>query len=316
MLCSISASILLLLLVQCRSEQSAEQARHSEKQALQHIPGALSGASGAQLHTPPSVRGGAQAESEPGRERNTCAWLKEPVDPPSPEHLTYFRQNSQTQSGEDLTLLERYPAVALRKGGVILESGAFDGSKYSSSWAFERTLEWTAIHIEANPRTFEKLKTNRPASKRVINLNVALCAEPREVHYVDHAEPFPAAGIWQFMSIRLRRTYFSDIPLFAASPVDAKTSLVTPLQCLPLAQALPPERHNIHVWVLDVEGAEVEVLKATDFNVLSFGVIVKETSDDIIKEAQATDILRRNGYVKVSELDRSTWYINECLLDV
>ena len=52
---------------------------------------------------------------------------------------------SRAQHGEDVWLYEN--AFYGKSQGLILETGALDGIKYSTSFFFESFANWTAIHI-------------------------------------------------------------------------------------------------------------------------------------------------------------------------
>jgi hypothetical protein len=81
---------------------------------------------------------------------------------------------SFAQDDEDVYLYENFFFGV--ENGVIMESGALDGKEFSNSAMFESYLNWTAIHVEADPDNYAKLLTNRP---NAVNVNAALCSEPR-----------------------------------------------------------------------------------------------------------------------------------------
>lgn len=49
--------------------------------------------------------------------------------------------------------------------GTIMESGALDGDRLSTTYMFEKFFNWFPIHVEASFQHFAKLKVNRPHGK-------------------------------------------------------------------------------------------------------------------------------------------------------
>lgn len=69
--------------------------------------------------------------------------------------------------------------------GIVLESGALNGMRYSSTFMLQYFAHWFPIHIEASPSNFEELVNHRNDS---ININAALCSSPQTLHYTDLSE--------------------------------------------------------------------------------------------------------------------------------
>jgi len=93
------------------------------------------------------------------------------------DHYNYH-QFSHAQDEEDIWLFENF-FYGMEKG-LILESGALDGIEFSTSLMFEKYLNWSAIHVEADPDNYAKLTKNRLSS---VNINAALCSEPKSLVY-------------------------------------------------------------------------------------------------------------------------------------
>ena len=139
---------------------------------------------------------------------------------------------------------------------LILESGALDGAQFSTTAFWVYGMQWRAMHVEASPISYAALKANRPES---LNVHSALCARAGALHYAADAGAaggkHPVDGIWELMSENHRRAYFpntvaSRLPTVACRPVAALLALfgVT----------------HVDLWVLDVEGGELEVLQSFD----------------------------------------------------
>lgn len=256
------------------------------------------------------------AHEKQGHTDPNCDWLTVPPGQLMTDaefDAFYSPGMARAQSGEDNLLLGSMPGLVARTGAVILESGALDGKLYSTSWAFEKALHWTAIHIEANPLVFQKLMENRPPSDKVTNIRAVLCDRDREVHFVDWGRGVAAAGVWEFMTVPFRKRFYPDIPPFSSVPRPTNRTRVTTTPCRPLGGLLPPSLTNIHVWILDLEGGELAVLRSTDFDQLKFGVIVKELSSAMAIEAKTRILLESHGYIWVGNYARSAWFVNGCL---
>ena len=204
--------------------------------------------------------------------------------------------NFKAQSGEDRFALAHF--FAGRRGGLILESGALDGVAFSTSWLFERALGWRAVHVEASPRMFADLVRNRPGA---LNIHAALCGEPRTLHlaFVDHTDA--VGGLWEFMSPRHRAEFWPG------TDVDKLPRVA----CMPLAPLLALFGIvHVDLWVLDVEGAELEVLMATDFARLSVDVIVVETIGFAPEQdARVVAYIEAQGFVNFGVDHHNTWLV-------
>jgi hypothetical protein len=108
--------------------------------------------------------------------RNPARYSKELVKSSESERL--WSESSQGQDQEDVWLYENW-FYGMEKG-VIMESGALNGILFSNSIMFEQFANWTSINVEADPENYSNLKVNR---QRAINVNGALCSEPRLLHY-------------------------------------------------------------------------------------------------------------------------------------
>jgi len=158
---------------------------------------------------------------------------------------------SHSQHQEDVWLYENW--FFGMTNGVVLESGALDGDTYSNSYMFRLALDWHAVHIEGDSANFIFLKHNR---RDAINVHAALCKKPATLHYVPSTNA-AVRGIWEFMADAFKSTWHAN--------VDVNKLPTVP--CVPLPQVLTAlHLQHIDLWVLDVEGAEEEVLQGVDFS--------------------------------------------------
>lgn len=150
--------------------------------------------------------------------------------------------------------------------GIVLESGALEGLFMSSTYMLEYLSGWTAIHVEANIKSFKKLIRNRYKS---INVNAALCSEPAVLHYVDIDLP-DTHGIYEFMTKQYVTKWHPSL-----SPESL--NMLPLIQCLTVKQLMRIlHLTHIDVWYLDTEGSEISVLKGVDFSAVKFQTVIME----------------------------------------
>jgi hypothetical protein len=189
------------------------------------------------------------------------------------------------QDGEDMWVYKNFFFGMTE--GIILESGALDGMTFSTTYMFEKYLNWTSIHVEADPRNFAKLLEAR---KESINIQAGLCTESRPLHYASRGE---VGGFVELMSDSFMSYWFDD--LYNNTVEIYKLPLVL---CLPMKSLL----HILHlkhidIWVLDVEGAEYSILQSTDFKAVHISFIVMECDNHSPEtDTSKMNILKENGF--------------------
>ena len=151
------------------------------------------------------------------------------------------------QAGIDKHLHEKYfPNL---KNGFFVECGSSDGLSQSVCKFFEESMGWMGINIEPVPTSYEKLIVNRPNS---INHNVALYNEnitKKFVHLqsvkdkdftfglgriLKDGEEFKNNSEWNYIQYNVECRKFKD---------------------------LFKENREIDLFVLDVEGTEIEAME-------------------------------------------------------
>lgn len=192
-----------------------------------------------------------------------------------------------------------------RGGGTFLEMGALDGVTYANTYALEHVLGWKGILVEASPSSFKLLKDNRPGQ---VTLHVAVCETPTVVHYADAYDPC-CRGIAEFMALEFLLLRHPEVPGgtdFSALPT---------VRCEPLPTILGTFGvQHINFFSLDVEGGELSILRAIDFSLVSFDVLVIE-ADGLNKEKDKAviDLLGTKGYKYHGHVTntRNDWFVRE-----
>ncbi len=178
-----------------------------------------------------------------------------------------------SQDGEDLHAYTRY--FYGRGGGTFLEMGALDGVLYSNTLALEVEAGWHGVHIEASPSSFDALARNRPGQ---VAVHAAVCGSPRRVHFIDGPVPAVRAIVEMMPPGFMRQWHPALAAEMAAVSLDDVMRGLPEVTCAPLADILAAVGDITHInfFVLDVEGAELEVLQALDLTRVSFDVVVVE----------------------------------------
>lgn len=194
---------------------------------------------------------------------------------------------SLAQDQEDVWLYENW--FYGMKNGIIMESGALDGVLFSTSYFFEEFANFQSIHVEADPENYKNLINNR---ENAININGALCSEPKLLHYSSEGV-IPVRGFVEFMTPSFLKKWHGKI----YKNITQIDSLPT-VQCLPVKSLLREINvKHIDIWILDTEGSEESVLKGVDFNLVHFNAVAMECdAHDLEKNKRKTDILENNNF--------------------
>lgn len=201
-------------------------------------------------------------------------------------------QKPRSSNREDVMIYERffsagqplYKTVTGANHGVFLEMGAFDGIAESNSLFYERCLGWRGLLIEANPIPFKELIANRPLAHK-LNMAPSCLDDHSTIKFVSHQ--YTSAGEY-------------DVLPDADKATLNKESLLD-VHCGPLSLYLDKLGiTKIDFWSLDVEGAELEVLKTFDFDKVQVGVLMVESfnrqcQEHCPKRDAVRDLLQSRG---------------------
>ena len=192
-------------------------------------------------------------------------------------------QRFYSQVGQDKWIIGKvFPGV---RDGYFIDVGAWDAVEHSNSKALE-DLGWNGICIDPFPRNWRDRR----------------CQLFREVVYDQKGEKIqfrmagPLGGIdahiglWRGLTrgqqlIELTTTTLADIVERANAP------------------------KYIHYVSIDVEGAELEVLKGFPFTEYTVGAFTIEHNFDRLRRAQIGQLLEQHGYRFAREQYVDDWYL-------
>ena len=239
---------------------------------------------------------------------NSTYQYKPPTAIAAPKHKTlecgngpYFRQffklpsTERSRYDEDKQIYQNFFQDKLEGDmlgtGMYVELGAFDGKTESNTRFFDACLNWTGLLIEGNPTTFQKTMEARPNSHRM-SFAPSCSADYEAVNKTI-----------QFASYPMTNAGLKG----KARDYDEKTQVGVP--CGPLGPVLEDifEGQRINFFSLDVEGAEVMVLKTIDFSrvhidLLMVEVLNKFCDEDCPARDEIRDIMKKAGYKRYERI--------------
>jgi Methyltransferase FkbM domain len=189
-----------------------------------------------------------------------------------------------SQMDQDRWIVQRvFPSV---KNGYFVDIGSADGVLASNTKVLE-DLGWSGICIDPFPK----------------NMRSRTCAVFKEVvdSKAGRKVPFRAAGIWGGIEQYLDKWKELDV-VKQAEVVEFTTTTLDDI----LARAKAPD--FIHYISLDIEGAELEALKAFPFSKYKVGAFTIEHNFEEPKRSQIKDLLESKGYRRVRTVAQDDYY--------
>ena len=172
-----------------------------------------------------------------------------------------------------------------KKEGFYIDIGAHDGKSLSNTIIFEN-LGWKGICVEPLPDVFKILKQNR----RCDCFNVAISETSDE-----SLEFIRAKGVEMLSGLSNQMTEVHKKRIIKEKgeieKIYVKTLTFTDLM------SNYPEIRNVDFLSVDVEGAEISIIKTIDFNKYNFNLITVENSGEIKGNAQKLiNFMEEQGY--------------------
>lgn len=208
-------------------------------------------------------------------------------NPGTPEPTDTFR----AQNGEDRWLDNFFTH---KRSGFFVDVGAYDGVHLSNSYHFEQ-IGWTGLLVEPDPARAEHCLIARPRS-HTFHCAAVDSPDVREVtfHQVDAAGVFSTTNLTTEHANRLSNMGH----VFKPMTVPARTvdSMLEEIGA-----------HCIDFVSIDVEGAELSVLKGFDLRRWSPSIVVIE-SNTKSRSPEIRDYFVRNGYGYWHSIDVNDFY--------
>ncbi|KAL1451404.1 hypothetical protein WDU94_005783 [Cyamophila willieti] len=177
---------------------------------------------------------------------------------------------------------------ANKRDGTFVECGAVDGVFLSNSLYLERALNWRGLLIEADRNNFNKLRTkNRNA---YISNTCLSTSNQAKVNVFDSVNQ-TSDQVWWVKGIG-KLDEEGDAALTKSRMVTK-----TKIQCFPFYSfMLALNMRTLDYFSLDVEGAELNILKTIPYDKIEIKVISVEWLHHTQKGSELHEFLESKGY--------------------
>lgn len=166
--------------------------------------------------------------------------------------------------------------------GTYVEMGALDGVKFSNTLFFERQLGWSGLLIEPS-RLFKSLEKNRGTHNYFAN--DVVCEDNATVGWYEET----LSNTWSAVS-------GIDSLAKVRAPVKQSRPKLSQRVCKPLQRLLAAaDIRHIDFFSLDVQGAELSVLKTMDWSIPVEILLVELDGSDRQKDMEVRQMLRAHG---------------------
>ena len=174
-----------------------------------------------------------------------------------------------SQYGQDMVVAELLP----QRNGTFLDIGAFDGMSFSNSFYLEKHLGWTGVCVEPNPVQFGRLQ------------------ECRSCHCEQAAVVARATDEMEFTILAGEGAMLSGLCSVASGEKTSRIERMmaegrTHMEKVRVSCRTVPEilgnasLTKVDFISLDIEGGELEIVKALDFDEMGTSVIAVEANNN------------------------------------
>jgi FkbM family methyltransferase len=191
--------------------------------------------------------------------------------------IKQFRKRNQKNyfsiNGLDQKLEQYLPKM----GGFFVELGANDGISQSNTFYFERYKQWSGVLIEPTPHNYLKCLANRSTQNHIFcNACVSFDYKDRFVEIVFANLMSSPVGLESDVVDPLSHAMSGKKFLESTDQIFAFGAIAKTLNTILLESKAPCQ---IDMLSLDVEGAEIEVLKGVDHSQFRFRYLCIECRD-------------------------------------
>ena len=193
------------------------------------------------------------------------------------ERIFFWNEKFSSQSGQDKIIKNSF--FRSKKNGFFVEIGAFDGIEGSNCLHFEKSMNWDGIAIEPSKIQFEKLSKNRNCKV----LNTAISPTEKDVEFMEVIE-----GLTQMSGI-------NDDNYSAKSIIENNKSTKfnkNKIKTSTFGKSILIK--EIDYLSIDIEGAELDVLKSINFQEYIIKVISVENNNP--EKINFNSFLKENNF--------------------
>lgn len=219
--------------------------------------------------------------------------------------------NSKSQLGQDKILDENI--FKGKTNGFFVEVGALDGFGASNTFFFEKERNWSGILIEPNPIEFIKmLNIDRPLS---VKENCVISDSEMDINFLSIEGPCNVlSGIMEFYNPHHLERINRELDMYSSYPIGHElysNKQVIQMKAVKLQTLF--DKYNVKdvdLISIDVEGAEMQVLKSIDFNKVNINCFLIENNYGLDKE---TTYLISKGYKLLGNIQWDSIFVKNNL---
>ena len=204
------------------------------------------------------------------------------------------KMNSKSQIKQDLIIDSQI--FKEKRNGVFVEVGALDGFGASNTYFFEKERDWSGLLIEPNPFEFEKMNLN-PRDKSHKE-NCAISEVETDVNFLAITGPCNVlSGIVEFYNPQHLERINRELSMYSSYPEGHEyysTRENIKIKTVRLETLFDKyQMKDIDLVSIDVEGAEMSVLKSINFDKVNINCFLIENNYGLSEE---TEFLKSKGY--------------------
>ena len=206
-----------------------------------------------------------------------------------------------SQAGQDRFIEKEF--FSRKTGGVFVDIGGYDGLTSSNTLYFESFLGWRGLCVDPVPKFYELMSDIRNA----VCLNVALADYNGEGSFLEINKGLTQMG-------GLMATLRKDLPEIVKDKGSETRQINVPVKTF---QSIVSDQDLTHIdyCSIDVEGAEISVLKGIDFNKSNISVFSIENPTSLgNNQSIVRDYMENEGYQLVRSIGEDDIFAKATLL--
>ena len=203
------------------------------------------------------------------------------------EHFTYY-----ADGGQDQVVHEKF--FPNKMHGVFVDIGAHAGIRCSNTYFFEKTLQWTGICFEPNPKTYQELIRKR----KCLCIEGAVSDKEGTDTFVCHRNSWVSGLLNKYNETHYKKWKLDTVIKDKNRIIQVKTYLLNHI-------LLENDIKHVDLLSIDTEGGELDILKSIDFDRFFIDVIVVE---NIYDDPNYKTFLSSKGYQFITKCRRDEIY--------
>lgn len=190
--------------------------------------------------------------------------------------------------------------------GFFVEIGGFDGETHSNTLFFEHERKWDGLPVEANPYTYNQM---RDRDRRCNMANACISTEFNQMTFE------VAGGITSAVSLMSKdhkQRIKHDSKVYGKQKNWTGTGSHVNVTCHSLNEYLDRlDTTSIDYFSLDVEGAELHILKSIDWKKADINLFTIETQE---RRGEIHAFMVKQGYSRITRLGQDDVFVLRSML--